>query len=85
MNHRNYKTYISSEKFRLHLTNFLLRYLHFSARPASPTAPRLFRSPAPDVASSLSKSHLECAHVRMQTYAANLPADSRSPVGAARP
>ena len=85
MNHRNYKTYILSGKFRLHLTNFLLRYLHFSARPAPPTAPRLFRSPAPDVVSSLSKSHLECVPVRMQTYAANLPADSRSPVGAARP
>ena len=67
MNHRNYKTYISSGKFRLHLTNFLLRYLHFSARPAPPTAPRLFRSPAPDVVSSLSKSHLECAPVRLVT------------------
>jgi hypothetical protein len=68
MNHRNYKTYISSEKFRLHLTNFLLRLFHFSARPASPTAPRLFRSPAPDVASSLSKSHLECVPVRLSAW-----------------
>ena len=68
MNHRNYKTYILSGKFRLHLTNFLLRYLHFSARPAPPTAPRLFRSPAPDVASSLSKSHLECVPVRLSAW-----------------
>jgi hypothetical protein len=84
MNVCNYKSYISSEKFRLHLTNFLLRYLHFSARPAPPTAPRLFRSPAPDVVSSLSNAHPECAPVRVEAYAANLPVGSHSPRGAAR-
>jgi hypothetical protein len=85
MNHRNYKTDILSEKFRLHLTNFLLRYLHFSARPAPPTAPRLFRSPAPDVVSSLSKSHLECAPVRLRSFLSAITLISASIAGAQTP
>ena len=47
---------------------FFLRLLicsNFSAPPALPAEPRLSRSPAPDVDSSLSKSNLECAPVRL--------------------